>query len=484
MRSDRDTRARRRAPALVAVTVAALLFHASSARFGLSYLDDDVLAPTPASVAASGGVLGALAHPYFPTGERDHAYYRPLVSASFALDAVRGDGDPASFHVTNVALHALTGAALLLLFESFGYATSVALFAALVFVAHPALAGAVAWIPGRDDLMLGLFSVLAWLFFRRANAGGGPRERVLHGLCFGLALASKETALALPCVLVLEGRLLDKRPWRELFALWPLAVWGVVTALYVAVRGLVLGPALGLGGGASGSFIDGLRGLLSGFGELVVPLALPVLAVPADMPVALGFAALAAFGAAWGWSGARRTVLGVALAASALFAAPSLPALARLLLESRLYLPAVPLALAVAELAARVRLPERSKLALGGFVLTLSAAATLRHVALFRDRLVLAKAVVEGSPSSPLAHRNLGVAYQLRGESELARTEYRRALALDPDEPVAHNNLAVILMAEGRLPEAEVELRAELARHPASAEAEKNLALVRRALNR
>lgn len=484
MARDREILARGRLRAPLAVAVIALFLHARSFGFGLSYLDDDVLVPSPAAVEASGGVLGALLHGYFRTGERDHAYYRPLVSASFALDALRGGGDPSAFHTTNVAFHALTGAALVPFVESFGYATPVALFAALVFVAHPALAGAVAWIPGRDDVMLAFFAVLAWIFFRRANAGGAWRARALHGLFFGLALACKETALVLPVVLGLGACVVERRPWRSLLASWPLAVWGALVAGYLALRASVLASGLGLGAGVLGAAFGGLRGLVSGFAELLVPLVHPVLAVPPDMPFVLGLVALVGFAAALVWSGARRRVLLFALAACALFMLPSLPALARLLLESRLYLPAVPLTLALAELVARARVPERARLAAGAFVFVLCAVASFRHAALFRDRLVLAKALVAGSPHSSLAEHNLGVAYQTRGETELARGAYHRALALDPDEPVVHNNLAVISMAEGRLTDAERELEAELARHPGSLEAAQNLALVRRALNR
>jgi protein O-mannosyl-transferase len=469
---------------LLAIVGLALCLYASSSHFGRSHLDDDALVPAPGESSSSGGVFAAPGRSYFAAGARDHAYYRPLVSASFAFDAERDGGDLASFHETNSVVHALAGSLLWVLLRRFGYSLPVALFGALVFVAHPALAGAVAWVPGRDDMLLTVFTLLAWLFFRRANGRCRPPDRALHALAFSGALGCKETALALPLVLMLDAWLVERRPLRSLVAPPLLAIWGAVLAGYLLLRAVILGPSLGLGAGALAGALAGFRGLVSGFGELVLPVAHPVLAVPLDMPLGTGVVALALFAAALAWSGADRRVLLFALGAYALFSAPSLPALSHLLLESRLYLPAVPLALGLCEFAAHGPVPERVRLAVFGFLVMLSVMATLTHVALFREPLVLAKAVASGSPHSSLAHRNLGVAYQTRGEPELARSEYRTALSLDPEEPTLHNNLGVILMAEGHLSDAERELEAELALHPESVEAQQNLLLVRRALKR
>ncbi len=112
------------------------------------------------------------------------------------------------------------------------------------------------------------------------------------------------------------------------------------------------------------------------------------------------------------------------------------------------------------------------------------AAVTFSYAGRFRDRLSFAQAAVSGAPHSALAHRNLGVAYHLAGQTALARHEYEAAVAEDAGEPIVHNNLAVMLMAEGRLPEAEQQLRAELAVNPKYAVAHDNLARVLGALGR
>jgi tetratricopeptide (TPR) repeat protein len=202
------------------------------------------------------------------------------------------------------------------------------------------------------------------------------------------------------------------------------------------------------------------------------------------MPFGRGLVALLVLVALGFWSSARRRRLLFAVAAFVVLALPSLPAMRLLLLDSRLYLPAVPLVLLLAELAERERFAETVRYAALGFVAVLFALRVPPELEKFRDRLSFASAAVRASPSSSLAHRNLGVAHHEAGQLELARREYQAALQHDPDEPLVHNNLGVILMAEGRLDDAERELALELSRNPDSVEAKRNLALVRRARGR
>lgn len=91
---------------------------------------------------------------------------------------------------------------------------------------------------------------------------------------------------------------------------------------------------------------------------------------------------------------------------------------------------------------------------------------------------------MRGSPGSSLAHRNLGITYQLAGELDAARREYQLALAAAPAEPVVHNNLGVMLLRQGLMADAEQELRKELEINPRYLDAHHNLALVLRARGR
>ncbi len=465
---------------LAAIVLLTVALYARTAGFGFSFYDDDRLVLGPGGALENAGQpWGALTRAYFPGSDADHAYYRPLTSLSFALDAARSGADAGGYHVTNVALHAVAGCLVWLLLRSYGYAPLVSLLGTLVFVGHPALTATVAWLPGRDDGLLAVFALTAWLLHRSGRAGARPLALAVHALAWLAALCCKEAAVVLPLVLVLEAHLIDGHALRETLRPRLLQVWGGTLAVYAALRFAVLGSDAGLGGLGEAGLSGSLRALVSGVGELLWPFPPTVLAAPVDMPFWRGVGALAVVAAVGFWSAVRRRRLLFAGALYAVLVLPSLPAMRLLLLDSRLYLPAVALVLLLTELADRARVTEAQRHAALSFVVVLLALRVPAALEGFRDRMSFALAAVRASPRSSLAHKNLGVAYHEAGNIELARREYRSALEHDPHEPVAHNNLGVILMAEGRLAEAERELTLELDLHPHSREARRNLALVR-----
>jgi len=468
---------------LLAVLALSVALYARTLAFPFVELDDRELVVDDQAFLARPSAAGeAFGRAYFREGARDHAYYRPVVTASFALDAA-GSGNAASgYRATNVLLHATSACLLLLLLSAEGYGRGVALAVALMFAAHPALTATVAWIPGRDDLLLGLFSLAAWLALLRLEPGFRPLPALAHAVCFFLALASKETAIALPLVFALQRVVVRGQPLRAAVPLWLATLWGAPLGVILLLRWFVLGSDLGLPEPAGVSVLAGFRALLTGLGSLGVPFEPRLLAVPADVPLWPGALALGLLLGAIALPQLSRRRLLFAVGGSVIAALPSLPASSVLVLESRLYLPALLLALAVAEIARALPLAEGRRLALGAACVVLTLALAWRTLGNFSDRTTFARAVARGSPHSSLAQRNLGLAEQLAGNPAAARRAYERALVADPDEPLVHNNLAVLLMAEGDLLAADRELRAELELHPEAQEARENLVRVRQAL--
>ncbi len=134
--------------------------------------------------------------------------------------------DPWVFHAASWALHALVAALLAwLLARRLG--RTAALFGGLLFAVHPAGCEATSWIAAGGDLLMTLFLVLATM------AATGPPPTLLRaglaGLAFGLALLSKEHAIAAlpPLALLLTFR----RPFSVAAAVGRLATAGVPTAL-------------------------------------------------------------------------------------------------------------------------------------------------------------------------------------------------------------------------------------------------------------
>jgi tetratricopeptide (TPR) repeat protein len=96
-------------------------------------------------------------------------YYRPVVSATYAIDFAIWGLDPYGFHLTNVMIHII---ACLLLFKIFTvlfwrykYRNLFSLLSALIFAVHPIHTEAVSWVSGRTDSLVTMFFFASFLFY-------------------------------------------------------------------------------------------------------------------------------------------------------------------------------------------------------------------------------------------------------------------------------------------------------------------------------
>ncbi|MDX1681992.1 MAG: hypothetical protein R3336_02620, partial [Phycisphaeraceae bacterium] len=147
----------------------------------------------------------------------DAGYPKPLTLISWMMDADLSGGEPWSFHLTNVLLHAAGAAALFFFLRcATGSLWRSALLAAL-WAVHPLRVESVAWAAERKDVLSGLLGFLAlWayvLYTRRNQA----RFAVAGMLLLTLSLLAKPTLVTLPALLVL----LDIWPLRRTSLLPP-----------------------------------------------------------------------------------------------------------------------------------------------------------------------------------------------------------------------------------------------------------------------
>jgi hypothetical protein len=458
--------------------------------FNFTYVDDDRLILQRQAALTEPGAWGhAFTRPYFEQGALDHSYYRPLVTASYVLDA-RLDGEHArGYHFTNVVLHAGVAVLVLLWLRTRARNSAVALFGALLFALHPALAEAVGWVPGRPDVLMTGFSITAWILFRRDLEKPTPWCRVAHHGAWLLALLCKEAALVLPLVWLLERRLLHRKSWRQLAQPWWLVGWALVLGIYLVLRANALRAApgvfgIGIGAHVASAMVENASVLVSSLGKLVLPIQLSVLAISTDTWLWPGLVVLFAGAVLWQRKVVTRESLVFAAVAYVLVMLPNLSVSSKLALESRLYLPLLPVLelTTLAIEAANIAMPRL--MLMGGATLALFAGGTLSYIDVFRDRRSFALAAVRGSPHSALAHKNLGLVTHAAGKIDKAEREYRAALELDPSEPMAHNNLGSILGARRQFAAAESEFRAELSVNPTYAPAHHNLAALLQATHR
>jgi Flp pilus assembly protein TadD len=398
---------------------------------------------------------------------------------------------PFGFHLLSVTMHALASAASLLLLRRITGAGR-AFLAACLFAVWPIHAEPVAWISAGPDVNAALFLFLCLWLVDIERASPGPRERArllgLAGVCFFMALLSKEMAMAGPLLALALPPALRKEDAGSSgtgasaaasgtgasapSGLLRAAVsFGIVfllpLALYLGLRAWSLGglmpatarPALSGAQGWGTALMLVPRYLFLAFApwhvvpDRVVP--------PADGP--LDPASLAGAGLLVGIAIAAirlRRSAPVVVFALALLVAPLLPALqvryftGVLMADRYLYLPSLGACLLIAEAAGalfrRARAPAaRAAVAATCVVLVLAAAGrTVAVAATWRDSESLGRRGVALEPRSVTMRLELIHALDASGRMAEALEVAREAQRLAPDD---HRAAAAVAGLEARL---------------------------------
>jgi protein O-mannosyl-transferase len=176
--------------------------YANSLGNGFAFDDPVVIGQNPAVVSSD--VIGALSSPYWPNARGGAGLYRPITTASFALDWGLWDGEPGGFHLVNVLLHVAVSLAVFFLLRRWT-GPIPALAGASVFAVHPLHVEAVANVVGRAELLGALAVLLACLLYLRKDDSEAGRALRLVGISalYGIGLGSKEMAVTLPGILAL-----------------------------------------------------------------------------------------------------------------------------------------------------------------------------------------------------------------------------------------------------------------------------------------
>lgn len=422
-------------PAIAAALVA-LALYAPAVRYGF-VLDDGAEIVDNRDIRSLSGIPRLFAGgAWRGAGYAQNPIYRPLTSATYALDYAAHGLSPAWFHFGNVVLHALVSALVALLALAVGLAPWAAGLAGALFAAHPIHVEAVANAAGRKDELAALFVIAAVLAHRRAVLRGGAWQ-ALAPLLLAAAMFSKEIGVAGIAAIAAFDALFLRRTRGILYMAYGCVLAGYLAARFAAVGGLQasipfldnplasasvpvrLMTAIGVAG----------RGLLLQLAPLKLSPdysfdAIPLVRSAAD-PVLLASIAAIALACALAWRLRPLGLFALALYAASLAPASNLPfAIGTIFGERLLYLPSVALCLVAASLAPRP-LALAAVAALG--------ARTLAYAPSFRDPAALFAKAVETQPRSARAHRMYGGVLMERGEPAAAAAQFEQALQIRDD---------------------------------------------------
>lgn len=459
---------------IVGVGVLVVLAHWPVLSAGAVSFDDDQYLATGSPIlspswASARRIFGEVLNPSTMYG-----YYHPLTLISLMLDvAAGGRGDYlAPFHRTNLALHVLNTALVIVLLYLLFRRPWAAALAGLLFAVHPVTVEPVAWLAERKTLLATFFALWSLVFYV-AYAGGG--RRVLYGACLAayvLALLSKPTTTPLPVLmLLLDFWPLRRLGQRAILEKLPLLVLGGLSGgISMISHGRT--DAISLGNECTPAQIPLMIGHLAVFylGKVVWPANLcPVYPPPSPLslsnPVVVGSLAGACLLLVALAISLRRT-RGLLTGWLFFFVAIS-PTLGIVgyswvtASDKYMYLPLVGFLLPLTwflgwcwDRGPAGKRPTAPQAATVAVVLVLAGAEALavqRCLLQWHDTETLFGHTVALAPNSPQARNAYGIALRRNGKVPEAAEQFAQALRIQPRYPQAQTNMAMLLEEEGRL---------------------------------
>ena len=405
-------------------------------------------------------------------GHLDHMV-RPVLYATFLFDRSLYGTNPAGFHLLNLLPHLGSG---LLIYRILSRAVTeeirlVPFLTALLFLIHPMATETVAYISGRASGLMTFFYLVAFFLYIKASEHQESiklRRLYLSGsvLMLILSLGSKETAVTFPLALLLWDLLVRrlKGPFLRSVILsghlpfWTVlllaAIWASVHPRYTALAqfSFTLRPFWD-------NALSELHAMAYALFLFFTPWNqnfdhdLPEFHFLTQWPLPLDLLLLSTTAGAALISWRRHPLVAFGLGWFFLQLLPiSLIPRNDLLSERNLYLPSIGLFLAIVALGAlstqrfstvlpRPGIFRFASMGLAAMVVLVLCFFTYQRNQLYQDRLSLWSDAVFKSPAKARPHNNLGYAYALRDDWDLAIEEFRTAVKLDPDYLLAQQNL-------------------------------------------
>lgn len=377
-------------------------------------------------------------------------FYRPMFILSFMMDARRSGEvfDPTVFHKTNLLIHIFNAVLCFALFIVLGYAPEFAIAGAFLFSLHPAIAGASAWIPGRNDSLLFLFTALSLLSLTGAVKLRNFYLFIAHLFFFLIALLTKESAVVLIAVFPIWTHAAGWRwisPKGTRLTVLLVASWLICLLIYWFMRSAVLKGSVTFPG-----FEELLYRTSAYAAYLFYPCAPPVYARFEDFNwTYIIFSNMVALVLVVIFR--KRYIIPTLIATMYLFIIPA--AFSDRFIPNRDYLPAFLFALALTELCYRFRAEKIKTLLLMAIVATYMGITTFYYIGQFKNPEIFWTNAYKKSPSAEAAYE-LGYQSHLRDDIATAEKYYLEALAKNSSVPYARNNLGVIYKNTGRYAQA------------------------------
>jgi len=431
-----------------------LVVYFKTISFDFTKLDDHIFIQENQSYNSNpANIIKSFHRGLFSNG--DDVFYRPVLLTDFILESQLFGTNPKGFHFTNLLLHICCVLLLYLFLRKIDVPETTAFILSLIFSVHPVLSQTVAWIPGRNDMLLVLFFFASAILIIEYLHKPGWLLFTGQLLFMLLALFTKETGVIIPVILMSFIFLKFKSSWKKWLPLlisWILAI----IAWYIMRKASAIGKEAFSLPGLIHNAIPRLPAILQYLGKIFFPVNQSVYPSLSGTTYVWGILALVLITILIILSKSYKkplTIIGMAWYVLFLIPVFMVPAEKNdQIFEHRLYLPIIGILLILSQtILFSDKVKNERKFIVASGIIVLFAVMSYFHSDYFSNPLKFWNKAVSDNPESGMAKMILGT--QLNDPSEQEKL-YREAYKLNPHIQVLNLMLGKIAMNNNRNEEA------------------------------
>ena len=455
------------------LAIVVFIVYGMSLSFDYTYYDDDVLILDKQEYLTFSNIKNIVSDTVFGKGK--DKFCRPVLNLTFLCEKYLYGTNPLGYHLTNIIIHLLTVFSIFL-FLTLRYDKNKTLIFCLLFVCHPALTQAVAWISGRNDSLLALFVVLSCYFFIQNLNSNKKVFLFFHLFCFVLSLFTKETAIVVP-IFYCFFLYFKKQKLKKYIVC--ITIWLLIILLYLLYRHYVLSYQ-----DYSLSFKELFVNFLVSFPALTkyianvfFPIKLSIFPTMLEINYLLAIASVLIFVLCFlRFKDYNFKIILFGFCWFFFFLFPTFLMFNNQFYDHRIYLPLVGILILLLELF--IEYTNLKKLIYCCFIVfILFSSITLFYEQKFQNKEIFWVNTLISSPESDIANSMIAEMLMERGLYKEAEKKYLKAISLNP-RAKHYVNLAFLYLKTGRIDEAEQILLKSLTLSNDNPVAYYNLALI------
>lgn len=445
---------------ILLLAIIGFVLYLPTINYSYHYLDDNnLIKDNFYKIKNLSHVRQAFKEGVFPYSGNNETYYRPILTTSFVIDAQFSDGkNIQSFHITNILLHIISGILIYLTLIKLKIKKQLAWLFSLIFLIHPINEHAVAWIPGRNDSLLTIFFMSGFLSFLNYLKSKKIRQYILFIIFLIFSLLTKETALALPILILIYLYLIHKEKIFSKFSIINTCILASTVVSWLILHSAIIENSLAAEYNIIHSMWVNSPAIFLYLGKILFIQNLSVFPVLSDLPIIYGIIVLSIISIAIYFS--KKINWKYIIFGCLWFLGTLTPALIKTVTnqanivefaEHRIYLSLFGLIIILSQINIPLNKKIYKNIYIGIITLLICffSMKTIIHAKVYINEISFWQNAVEFSPNSAFNHNNLGAMYYLDGHYSLAEQEWIKASKLNPQEKLVQNNLGLIYATKG-----------------------------------